>query len=138
MAIVYNDNANIYLQGKNALLPIEVTEEYISYYIGDESAQLEVKDFRKTSWEEAKYILDGKNGSSFAKIFNQAAYAIVKRSPDDSLKIELREKTNDGEFPTLWLGVLEDNLMPNYGIIWEYLRPTNSGGTAIAVLLPED
>jgi hypothetical protein len=134
MSILFDGPVNVYLQGRNALLPIDLTTEQVTYWIGSEQTKLLLKDHRCLPINAAARIIEGENGFEFADIFNQPAIARV-RLEDETVNIELHENTSDGEYPTLWLGVLDDNMMPNYKIEWEYLRPLDDHSTAISVLL---
>ena len=136
MSIVFDGPVQVYLQGKNALLPIDATNEQITYWIGSEQTKLLLKDHRCLPIEAANRILRGENGFEFADIFNRPAVAKVNLE-DDTVNIELHDNTNDGNYPILWLGVLDENMMPNYKTEWEYLRPVDSQSTAISVLLKE-
>lgn len=138
MNILYEGTVSVYLQGENALLPTEVSDEQITYYVGSEETRLQVIDYRHESLSAANRVIRGENGFEFADIFNQSAQAKVKLEHDDMLEIELFETPDNREYPILWLGILEDNLMPNYDTEWEFLRPFDSGSTAIAVLIQED
>jgi hypothetical protein len=136
MSIVYDGPVRVYLQGNNALLPIDATNQQITYWIGSEKTKLLLRDRRYLPIEAANRILKGENGFEFADVFNRPAIAKVQLE-EETVNIELRESSDDGEYPILWLGVLDNNLMPNYKTEWEYLRPLDSQSTAISVLIKE-
>lgn len=137
MPILFQGNANIYLQGENALTPIRTTCDKITYYIGDRKTRLLVRDFRHEPVNAAHMILRGKKDLEFADSFNQAANVKVILKDQKKVEINLHDVEDNGDYPTLWLGVLNDNLMPNYDTEWEFLRPVNDQSTAIAVLLSQ-
>lgn len=134
MSILFEGPVHVYLQGKNALLPIDVKDDLATYWIGSERTKLFIKDHRHLAANAAVRIISGENGFEFADIFNQPAIARVMLE-NETVNIELQESANVGEFPILWLGVLDDNLMPNCHTEWEYLRPLDSQSTAITVLI---
>lgn len=136
MSIVFNGPVQVYLQGKDALFPVDASNDQISYWIGSQNSKLFLKDHRYLPIRAANRVLAGEDGSEFADIFNQPAIAKVNLE-DDAVNIELHEIANAGNYPILWLGVLEKNLMPNYSVEWEYLRPLNSHSTAISILIKE-
>ena len=57
---------------------------------------------------------------------------------EEKVEIELYDGEEVNYSPTLWLGVLNDNLMPNIDTEWEILRPINVQSTAFAVLFCEE
>lgn len=134
--MLFDGPVNVYLQGKNALLPTNISKEQITYWIGSEQTKLQLKDYRHLPIAAANRVLGGEDEFEFADIFNQAAIAKVEVE-DEILNIELHDGPRDGNYPILWLGVLDDNLMPNYKTEWEYLRPLDEHSTAISVLLSE-
>ena len=135
MPPLYDGDVRVYLQGKNALLPTDVTNKQITYWIGDEGTRLQIKDYRHASRSAAKQILDGDQVFDFVDFFNQSAQAKITTNSDGNLDIELRESSSSQTRPILWVGILEDNTIPNYEIEWEYLKPLNSDSTAIAILI---
>lgn len=132
---ILNDPVSVYLQGNHALLPVEITDDHIEYWIGSEESHLKIKDFRNAPRDALQLFLDHKNGFEFADVFNQGAIAQVNQSEDDSIEITLSDIKQNAESPLLWLGVLRDNKFPNYETKWEFLRPLDDGGVAIAVLI---
>jgi hypothetical protein len=138
MSILFDGNACVYLQGRNALVPAKTENNQIVYYIGNSSTKLLLRDFRCNPVNAAHWYLQGKNGFEFADVFNQPAQVRVNISEEQKVEIDLYESSDGQNCPTLWLGILEDNLMPNYDTEWEFLRPINHHSTAFAVLVRED
>jgi hypothetical protein len=138
MSILFNGNAHVYLQGLNALTPIRKKNDKITYYIGDRKTKLLLRDFRLKPIEAAHQVLQGKNIFEFTDTFNQSAKVKVHIKDKNKIEIDLHESPDGDNYPTLWLGVLEDNLMPNYNTEWEFLRPISPQSTAIAVLVCKD
>ena len=135
MSLLYDGDVRVYLQGKNALLPTDITSKQITYWIGDESTRLQIKDYRHASRSAAQEVLDGDQEFDFADFFNQSAQAKITTNPDGNLDIELYETSSLQTRPILWVGILEDNIIPNYETEWEYLKPLNSESTAVAILI---
>ena len=138
MSVIFKGNAHIYLQGNNALTPIRTKSNRITYYIGDRKTKLLLRDFRQNPVDAAHKSFKGEKGQEFADIFNQSATVKVSISDKKKVEIDLHDIQNDGDYPTLWLGVLNDNFIPNYETEWEFLRPVNFQSTAIAVLVCKD
>jgi len=138
MIELLNSPVQVYLQGSNALIPIEKTDEYISYWIGSDSTQMKIVDYRKIPLKAVNRLIAGENGFEFFDYFNLPAHANVVLDSDERIEIELQDNNTKEDFPTLWLGVLNDNMMPNYNVLWEFLRPVSTESTAILVLLEEE
>ena len=138
MSILFDGNARVYLQGRNALVPIKTQNNRITYYIGNRNTKLLLRDFRCNPVNAAHQFLQGKNGFEFADVFNQPAKIRVNINEEKKVEIDLYENSDGQNCPTLWLGILEDNLIPNYDTEWEFLRPINPHSTAFAVLVRED
>lgn len=126
---------NIYLQGKGALQPIDINiQDPFSYYVGSPASKILVKDFRKEPTDAAKLTLLGKSKSEFADVFNQPAMVSIDEK-EYGVEIELKDCTEKGNFPTLWLGVIYDGKMPVHKITWEALIPIDDNATAFAILV---
>src|SRR6185503_7048326 len=129
---LYRGNVQLYLQGEKALLPVasKNRNSQISYFIGSKKSKLLIRDFRKGPIHAAHHDRSGLEGSEFADAFNQPAYAEVSVSErgdePEKIEINLRPTSKSDDFPVLWLGVLNDAMMPMLDIEWEILRPINS------------
>ena len=135
--ILFQGNANVYLQGKNALLPENSNEgNLMTYFIASSSSTIHIEDRRKKSNETARRILDGQNGLKFTDYFNKPAWINVRRI-EEGINIEMHECREEGDLPTLWMGVIYDNKMPIYPIEWEILKPLGDRKTAFAALINE-
>jgi len=140
MQVLYRGIANIYLQGHNALCPIEETinnSHEIRYCIGDASTEFFIKDLRKELVLEANEAIRLSRQNGFTRDFNQQAWVEVRYEPSqEKVEIELRDpvKISQEKMPLLWLGVLENNLMPAYEVDWEIFKPL-AGSTAFVSLV---
>jgi hypothetical protein len=135
MSILFEGSIHVYLQGKNALLPIKTEDNQVTYCIGTRKTRLLLKDYRSTPVKAAQSYMQGKTGFEFADIFNQPAKAKVNIIDEKKVEIELYDSQEVDHSPTLWLGVFDDNLMPNIDTEWEFLRPINVQSTAFAGLV---
>jgi len=139
----YRGNVQIYLQGEKALLPIvsKHREGQISYFIGSKKSKLLIRDFRREPIHAA-HASAGLDGSEFADAFNQPAYAEVSISErgnePERIEINLRPTNKSDDFPVLWLGVLNDAMMPMLDIEWEILRPINAEKIAFTAMVRFD
>jgi hypothetical protein len=81
----------------------------------------------------------GIEGSEFADAFNQPAYAEVsitgKGSEPEKIEINLRPTDEREDFPVLWLGIMNDVMMPMLDIQWEILRPINPEKIAFTAMV---
>ena len=140
----YKGNVQLYLQGEKALLPVASKNRngQITYFIGSKKSRLLIRDFRRGSIHAAHHASSGLDGSEFADAFNQPAYAEVSISEGDQepekIEINLRPTSKSDDFPVLWLGVLNDAMMPMLDIEWEILRPINSDKIAFTAMVRFD
>lgn len=141
---LYKGNVQIYLQGENALLPVASRNhrDQIAYFIGSKKSKLLIRDFRRAPIHAAHHASSGLDGSEFADAFNQPAYAEVSVSErgnePEKIEINLRPTNKSDDFPVLWLGVLNDAMMPMLDIEWEILRPINSEKIAFTAMVRFD
>ena len=140
---LYKGNVQIYLQGEKALLPVaSKRENQIAYFIGSKKSKLLIRDFRREPIHAAHHARTGLEGSEFADAFNQPAYAEVSVSErgnePEKIEINLRPTSNSDDFPVLWLGVLNDAMMPMLDIEWEILRPINAEKIAFTAMVRFD
>ena len=137
---LYRGNVQIYLQGEKALLPIASKNRngQIAYFIGSKKSKLLIRDFRREPIHAA-HASAGLEGSEFADAFNQPAYAEVSISErggePEKIEINLRPPNKSDDFPVLWLGVLNDAMMPMLDIEWEILRPINAEKIAFTAMV---
>lgn len=139
---LYSGMANVYLQGQNALCPIEESiqlSKEIRYCIGDSATSLFITDLRITPVLEASEALRLGYQNGFSKTFNQQAWVEVSYEPSsEKVEIELHDpimdETGQKELPLLWMGVLEGNIMPAYEVEWEVFKSL-PGGTAFVSLI---
>ena len=141
---LYRGNVQIYLQGENALMPVASKHrgDQIAYFIGSKKSKLLIRDFRRAPIHAAHHARAGLDGSEFADAFNQPAYAEVSVSErgdePEKIEINLRPTNRSDDFPVLWLGVLNDSMMPMLDIEWEILRPINSEKIAFTAMVRFD
>jgi hypothetical protein len=141
--ILYQGNVHIYLQGEKALLPISSgRDDQVAYFIGSKKSKLLIRDFRKRPILAAHRGQAGIEGMEFADAFNQPAYAEVsivrKGSEPEKIEINLRPTDEREDFPVLWLGIMNDLMMPMLDIEWEILRPINPEKIAFTAMVRFD
>ena len=141
--VLYRGNVHIHLQGPRALLPVDSTQEdQVAYFIGSKKSKLLIRDFRREPIHAANHASSGLEGSEFADAFNQPAYAEVsvseKSGEPEKIEINLRPTNKSDDFPVLWLGVLNDAMMPMLDIEWEILRPINAEKIAFTAMVRFD
>ena len=140
-SVLFEGSVRIYLQGNNALQVIPATNlaEEMHYYIGNESTQFLIHDFRKKTVKEAQEAIQRQYQNGFAKSFNQTAWAIVKYDElNEGIDIEIRDNLNASTKKTiLWMGILENNLMPGYEVAWEVFKSLDAQNTAFVALIDQ-
>ena len=141
--VLYRGNVQIYLQGENALLPVNSShEDQVAYFIGSKKSRLLIRDFREEPILAAHQASLGIENRQFADAFNQPAYAEVaiadKGGELEKIEINLRPTQENEDFPVLWLGVKNDLLMPMLDIEWEILRPISSKKIAFTAMVRFD
>lgn len=141
--VLYRGNVQIYLQGENALLPVNSShEDQVAYFIGSKKSKLLIRDFREEPILAAHQASLGIENTQFADAFNQPAYAEVaiadKGGEPEKIEINLRPTQENEDFPVLWLGVKNDLLMPMLDIEWEILRPISSKKIAFTAMVRFD
>jgi hypothetical protein len=140
--VLYQGNVQIYLQGERALLPAGLDrEDQVVYFIGSKKSKLLIRDFRKRPILAAHRGQAGIEGTEFANAFNQPAYAevsIAKGSEPEKIEINLRPTDEREDFPVLWLGIMNDLMMPMLDIEWEILRPISMEKVAFTAMVRFD
>jgi len=140
--VLYQGNVQIYLQGEKALLPTGLDrEDQVVYFIGSKKSKLLIRDFRKRPILAAQRGQSGIEGTEFANAFNQPAYAevsIAKGSEPEKIEINLRPTDEREDFPVLWLGIMNDLMMPMLDIEWEILRPISMEKVAFTAMVRFD
>lgn len=140
--VLYQGNVQIYLQGEKALLPTGLDrEDQVAYFIGSKKSKLLIRDFRKRPILAAHRGQAGIEGTEFANAFNQPAYAevsIAKGSEPEKIEINLRPTDEREDFPVLWLGIMNDLMMPMLDIEWEILRPISMEKVAFTAMVRFD
>jgi hypothetical protein len=134
--IIYQGGAAIYLQGLNALelAASENEHSHMSYFVGSPESTIQVNDYRASSQSAAERALGGEGAFEFADVFNQPAWVMIKEN-QEATEIEIRDGEEMKDKPLLWLGVIDDGLMPVQEILWENLRALNDDRVAFAALV---
>ncbi len=138
---LFEGPVRVYLQGQNALclkVP-SLLDQGVLYHIGQENTELSIHDFRSQPVKSAKEAIIKQYQNGFASTFNQHAWAQIRYDHStEKIEIDLRDlhEPSNSEYPLLWLGILEDNIMPDYDVEWEVFKPLDSGQTAFVSLLP--
>jgi hypothetical protein len=137
-SLIFAGNVQVHLFGKNALIPISLDDQLLVSVIGFEESELLVNEQRDQTIRAIKSsLLDG-YPHNFLQAFNQQARTEIYYEPNrDSLDIRLYEEeaSIDVDIPILWMGVLENNLMPSYEVEWEVLKPIDENNTAFCALV---
>jgi hypothetical protein len=141
--ILYRGNARVHLQGKNALqvLPGYKNGNEIHYSIGAPGTDLIVHDYRAQNIREAREAIKLQYQNGFAKSFNQQSWVEIRYNETTGMmEMDLREDLSPPDsqaLPIIWMGVLENNLMPGYKVEWEMFKPVDDENTAfIAFIAP--
>lgn len=135
---IFKGNVQIYLQGQNALdLVGEIREDQMTYFVGSNNSKILVRDFRSNSILAAHRALSGTDVAQFADFFNQSAYAEILITDVETAMIEINlyYMSGNGDFPILWLGVIDDLRMPMFDTEWEILRPISLDRVAFAAMV---
>ena len=137
---LFQGNVHIYLQGQNALIPVgEIREDQMTYFVGAKNSKLLIRDFRQNAILAAHRALSGIDGMEFADIFNQPARAEISvldtENETEKIEINLHPISENEDFPVLWLGVIDDLLMPMLDTEWEILRPISLEKVAFAAMV---
>jgi len=138
LQILFKGTAQIYLQGKNALCPFEgqKSSNTMYYYIGQENTNFLIHDFRTKPVIAAKNVLKTNYQNGFADTFNQPSWVEIKYEHSSrKVEIELHDTEENIGLPLLWLGILEDNIMPSYEVEWEVFNSLDTGQTAFVSLI---
>lgn len=140
LTLVYQGPTRVHLQGQNALVVVsaELSGE-IRYFLGCENTNLMVRDFRSRTTVEALEVIQRQNQNGFARLFNQNAFVEIHyNASSESIEISLRDTDNFSEnIPLLWMGILENNLMPSYRVEWEIFKAVDKNNTAfVAFIVP--
>jgi hypothetical protein len=136
--LIFEGNVQVYLQGKNALLPHGTLGNNATYFIGSRQSPLTLRDYRHKQINAARHILSGKNGFEFADVFNEPALVKVYSDPEkNKLEIEMHEPTAGNKKETLWLGVIDNHEMSVQKIKWEFLHAIGKKRIAFAALVKQ-
>lgn len=133
--VVYRGNARVYLQGKGALQPVDISDSNCyTYFVGSAESSIKLLDFRHEPNQAAEAKLENRLNGEFADIFNQPAEVDISEK-NGNVEIELKPGKQNNESPILWIGVINDGKMPVHKIAWETLKPIQGGTIAFAALV---
>lgn len=136
--LIFRGNARVHLYGRNALIPTSLTNQILALSIGIETSDLIVNEHRYNIIQLIKSTPPDCYPNGFLRAFNRSAQVeIWYETSKESLKIDLYDIGSfvEENESILWLGVLEDNFMPNYEVEWEVLRPIDENNTAFCALV---
>jgi hypothetical protein len=135
-SLIFEGNVQVHLYGQNALIPSSLHDQLLTAVIGAEGSELIVNEHRTRTIQAIKSALPNGYPDGFLGAFNEQAWAEIFYEPNrKALSIDLYDTSNEVNIPILWMGVLKDNLMPNYEVEWEVLKPVDDSNTAFCALL---
>ena len=133
--LIFRGNVCVYLQGKQALQPVDIHQENsLNYYIGSPVSKIHLHDFREAPNDAARRAIIGVDGYEFADVFNQPAWVEIKHGLE-GIVIELYESTEEADCPTLWLGVLHEKVIPVHQFDWKTFKSIGPSEIAFASLV---
>jgi hypothetical protein len=133
--LTFTGGVKIYLEGKNALLPLDnQSDKMMSYFIGSPESTIRINDYRRIPIEAAKRALSGIDINEFADLFNQPAKVNIRTSPNTT-EIDLFDNPEGNGKIILWMGVVENGEMDVYDIEWEILKPVGPSEIAFAAIV---
>jgi hypothetical protein len=137
--LLFSGNTQVHLEGQEALTMMKTkSTDQLIYSVGSPKSSIQVHDFRRDVSEAARNALAGKDVEQFMHLFNQPAWIAVHLS-SESTDIEMhklwsKDSITFREFPTLWLGVIEENRALQDPLEWEILEPVGKSRIAYAAL----
>jgi len=134
--IIFDGDAQIHLYGQNALIPVYLHDQLLKSVIGVEGSELIVNEHRYETIQTIKNSLSNFYPNGFLEAFNQPARVEIRYEPNKhGLEIDLYETSTEMDMPILWMGILENNLMPAYEVEWEILKSVDENNTAFCALV---
>ena len=134
--IIFQGDAQILLYGNNALVPLSLSKQSLISAIGFENSELIVNEHREHTIQSLENTSNSHIPDNFTEIFNRPARVEVSYIPNNhSLTINLFKALGDTNLPILWMGVLENNVMPAYEIDWEIFKPVDENNMAFCALI---
>ena len=132
----YEGHTNIYLQGDDALEPVDISVRFMSYFVASPESKIFVRDHRSLPALEAKKALSGDDKENFVDAFCQPA-SVKIQAKDRRVEIEINEghATKQEDLLTLWLGVIDNGKMAVHKTHWEQLQPLGNKRFAFAALV---
>lgn len=127
----------VYLQGQSALGFTSIDHEKLTAWIGHQSSNMVVHDYRKKTIRGYRSLAgtDKGQGVDFGDIFNNDALCTVQYKGVKNLKLEisLKDKPMFSKRPKklLYLGTIWDNTFPALHIIWENFKGVKIDGKEV-------
>ncbi|MFT3892754.1 MAG: hypothetical protein QM730_14075 [Anaerolineales bacterium] len=135
--LLFSQTAQIYLQGKDALQPLEITPDNAwRYFLGSESTNLTVRDHRQAAVMAASQAVQGYKLEQFTQLFSQPAFVEI-REHSGAIEIDLFEPNELEGNATLWLGVIHDHLLPIHYMPWHIFVPIEDDKVAFAAIVED-
>lgn len=132
---MFTGDVRIYLEGRNALLPLDSrSEKKMSYFIGSPASAILINDHRRVSIEAARRALSGIDIYEFADSFNLPAKVNIRANPN-STEIDLFDGFEEDGQRILWMGIIDNNEMGVHDIEWEILKPISPSEIAFAAIV---
>lgn len=132
----FSGNAQIYLEGKRALQPIEWQDaRKMSYFLGDSGSRIRIIDNRMSANTEALAAMAGNLAHHFADVFSELAWVMVELGNDGiEINIEDRQESSS-EDRILWMGVVDGNEIPANPVSWLQFQETEDSRIAFVGLI---
>ncbi|MEA4908503.1 MAG: hypothetical protein GYA17_01500 [Chloroflexi bacterium] len=121
---IYQGFAQVYLEGKSALQPVERPAlQCTRYYLGSSESRITLTDYREEANRAAIRAIDaGDDRYDFAETFCRPAEVHIA-SQDGHIAIQLWPwEGRVAEHPILWIGVTEIDELPANPVSWLALR----------------
>jgi hypothetical protein len=137
-SLIFDGDVQVYLYGQNALIPTSLTDQALAMVIGIETSDLIVNEHRYKIIQLIKNTSPDSYPDGFLQSFNRPARVEIQYEPNQKgLKIDLYdiETVTEDNIPILWMGVLENNRMPNYEVEWEVLKSIDGNNAAFCALV---
>ncbi|MCA1954043.1 MAG: hypothetical protein LDL12_02735 [Anaerolinea sp.] len=136
MSLQFCGPTQIYLQGKAVLQPIDwQNDDFITYFLGDEQSRITITDHRPFVNRQAQFAIQGMGQADFLNVFCQPALVTIDSDGQETNVVI--EDTDDfvAKEPILWMGVLEDNLLPANPLTWLHFEETKDHRIAFVGLV---
>jgi hypothetical protein len=134
--LIFQGDVKISLFGQNALLPLSICDEVLTSVLGSEDSNFFINEHRQNTIQMLRNLSTNEGLDGFPRVFNQSAWAEIRYTPDtQGLEIDLYDATHETRAPILWMGVLNDNIMPAYKTNWEIFKSLDENNTAFCAFV---